>query len=180
LFDDLTVRENLLVGAKRTRWWHVLLDLVLPGRGTPTEVIQDAVELFGLSGYLDDLSRELPLGIRKLVAVGRALTTQPRYLLLDEPAAGLDTSESSELGKKIRQICDQGIGVLLVDHDMGLILGYSDYVYVMEFGAVIAEGPPDKVREDEQVISAYLGRGSESQGRTDSAGAEEGASIPTF
>jgi ABC-type branched-subunit amino acid transport system ATPase component len=81
-------------------------------------------------------------------------------ILLDEPAAGLDTDESARLGAQLRGLVDGGLGMLLVDHDMGLVLSVCDHVYVLDFGVVIAHGTPDAVRNDERVISAYLGSGA--------------------
>ena len=95
---------------------------------------------------------------RKLVGLARALAADPRVLCLDEPAAGLDVTESQDLGRRLRQIVDGGIPVLLVDHDMGLVLGISDHVVVLEFGKVIATGDPEAVRRDPQVVAAYLGK----------------------
>ncbi len=105
----------------------------------------------------DRLPSDLSQGQRKLVGIARALVAKPRIVCLDEPAAGLDTGESEELGGRLRRLADGGQAMLLVDHDMGLVLGICDHVVVLEFGAVIAQGPPDVVRSDERVIAAYLG-----------------------
>ena len=102
---------------------------------------------------------QLSEGQRKLVGVARALAGGPRLLCLDEPAAGLDTRESEELGLALRALADVGQSTLLIDHDMGLVLGICDRVIVLEFGRVIADGPPEVVRQDERVIAAYLGGG---------------------
>ena len=97
----------------------------------------------------------------RLVGVARALASGPRVLCLDEPGAGLDSRESEELGRALRALADGGQSTLLIDHDMGLVLGICDRVVVLEFGRVIADGPPEVVRQDERVIAAYLGGGAE-------------------
>jgi branched-chain amino acid transport system ATP-binding protein len=89
--------------------------------------------------------------------VARALAAKPRLVCLDEPAAGLDTRESGELGRRLREVTAAGTSMLLVDHDMSRVLSISDYVVVLEFGRVIAQGPPEVVRRDPQVVAAYLG-----------------------
>ncbi len=105
---------------------------------------------------------QLSSGQRKLVGVARALVAKPKLLCLDEPAAGLDNAESQELGVTLRRLADQGQSMLLIEHDMGLVLGICDRVVVLEFGKVIAEGTPEEVRRDPKVIAAYLGDGMES------------------
>jgi ABC-type branched-subunit amino acid transport system ATPase component len=100
---------------------------------------------------------QLSSGQRKLVGVSRALVAKPTLLFLDEPAAGLDTGESEELGVILRRLADQGQSMLLIEHDMGLVLGICDRVVVLEFGKVIAEGTPEEVRRNPKVFAAYLG-----------------------
>jgi branched-chain amino acid transport system ATP-binding protein len=156
LFDDLTVRENLLVASHRPSVWRTVLETVSrPDPGTAE--IGPALELLGLASVADELPTGLSQGQRKLVGIARALVTRPRLLCLDEPAAGLDTHESAELGRRLRQLADAGQAMLLVDHDMGLVLGICDDVTVLEFGKVIAQGPANDVRRNEAVITAYLG-----------------------
>ena len=145
LFDDLTVMENLTVLAPRR---------ARESARTPDE----ALATFGLESLADAMPSEVSQAQRKLVGLARALAADPRVLCLDEPAAGLDVRESEELGRRLRQIVDSGIPVLLVDHDMGLVLGISDHVVVLEFGKVIATGDPEAVRRDAQVVAAYLGK----------------------
>ncbi len=139
LFDDLEVGENVAVAG-----------------GAPQ--VLDLVNLDWAAGAMPD---QLSEGARKLVGVARALGGHPRLLCLDEPAAGLDGRESEELGRVLRQLADRGQSTLLIDHDMGLVLSICDRVVVLEFGRVIADGPPDVVRQDERVIAAYLGGGAE-------------------
>jgi branched-chain amino acid transport system ATP-binding protein len=156
LFDDLTVRENIAVAAERPSALATLRDVVAPARRARDE--QDhALRAFGLESLGDAMPSELSQADRKLVGVARALAAGPRLLCLDEPAAGLDSFGSEELGRRLRAIADDGLAMLLVDHDMGLVLSISDYVVVLEFGRVIAQGTPDAVRRDPKVISAYLG-----------------------
>jgi branched-chain amino acid transport system ATP-binding protein len=157
LFDDLTVRDNLRAAGNRRTWWQSLGDLFAPRWHDDESAIDAALDLLGLTDVADELPTQLPQGKRKLAGVARALACRPRLLLLDEPAAGLDTNESVELGGRLRTIVDSGVTVLLVDHDMGLVLGACDHVVVLDFGRVIAEGAPEHVRANADVIAAYLG-----------------------
>jgi branched-chain amino acid transport system ATP-binding protein len=157
LFDDLSVEENLLVASERVGVGKALRDLVLPIRPPDRTAIDWALALCGLEDVADRGPSELSHGRRKLVGVARALAQRPRLVLLDEPAAGLDTDESVVLGTHLRSLPDSGVSVLLVDHDMGLVLSVCDDVYVLDFGQVIAHGTPAEIRADEAVIAAYLG-----------------------
>ena len=156
LFDDLTVRENLTVAADRPSFLGLAAELV--GRRLETEASADeALALLDLVSLADAMPSGLTQGQRKLVGVARAIAMRPRLLCLDEPAAGLDTHESADLGQRLRQIADAGTTTLLIDHDMGLVLTICDLIVVLEFGKVIAAGPPDEVRRDPRVVTAYLG-----------------------
>jgi branched-chain amino acid transport system ATP-binding protein len=156
LFDDLTVRENVSVAAEHPSFLSLAAELVgkRPGESAAAERALDALDLGRIAGATPS---ELTQGQRKLVGVARAVAMEPRLLCLDEPAAGLDTHESEELGKRLRQIADGGTTTLLIDHDMGLVLTICDRITVLEFGQVIASGPPDEVRRDPRVVTAYLG-----------------------
>ena len=156
LFDDLTVRENVEVGAERPSVLALAAEVV--GRRIPPgDSPEEALQLLHLGGLADAMPAELTQGQRKLVGVARAVAMRPRLLCLDEPAAGLDTRESEDLGRRLRQIADAGTTTLLIDHDMGLVLTICDRIVVLEFGKVIAAGPPDEVRRDARVVNAYLG-----------------------
>jgi branched-chain amino acid transport system ATP-binding protein len=156
LFDDLTVAENLQAAADRPRFGKLLFDTLRPARLGKDE-LDWALDLAGVPLLRDRSPRELSTGERTLVGVARAIATHPQLLLLDEPAAGLSTAESGQLGRRLRSIAEAGITVLLVDHDVSLILNVCDWIYVLEFGVIIASGLPDEVRTDSRVIAAYLG-----------------------
>jgi branched-chain amino acid transport system ATP-binding protein len=175
LFEDLSVRDNLLVAAERPQWYSFLADLIRPDR-TRTKhqgVIEEAMQSVGLVDLADRLPSDLSHGQRKLVGVARALAARPKLLLLDEPAAGLDTAESQKLGANMRELVSAGTTIFLIDHDMGLVLNVCDYIYVLDFGRIIAHGTPTEVRTDPAVIGAYLG---ETAGE---AQAREGAQVST-
>jgi len=158
LFEDLTVRDNLLAAADRPRWWSFLADVVAPDRNTGIEDdVAWALDVVRLSDSGDRLPGDLSHGQRKLVGVARALAARPRLVLLDEPAAGLDTAESQNLGRRLRTLLDHDISVFLIDHDMGLVLNVCDYIYVLDFGEIIAAGTPAEIRTNAAVIAAYLG-----------------------
>ncbi|WP_329334821.1 branched-chain amino acid ABC transporter permease/ATP-binding protein [Streptomyces sp. NBC_01352] len=147
LYEDLSVEENVLVGETAARHGgdHV---------GPPSKQWFEALHL---SRFRDRPARELSQGRRQLVSVARALAGRPRMLLLDEPAAGLDSSESRWLGDRLRAVRAAGVTVLLIDHDMGLVLDVCDRIVVLDLGQVIAEGTPAEIKADPRVAAAYLG-----------------------
>lgn len=162
LFDDITVRENLLVAAETLDWrTAVTAPLRFRANARSSARADEVLETLGIQDLADRLPDSLSLGERKLVTVGRALAGDPKLLLLDEPAAGLDSEASIELGGTLRRLVERGLAMLLVDHDMGLVLDVCDYVYVLEFGRVIAKGTPREVSTDQRVIEAYLGADNE-------------------
>ena len=120
--------------------------------------MHEVVEELQLGDVLDVRPSSLSHGVARLVGIARALVTEPAVLLLDEPAAGLDTNESTELGRVIRAVAQRrGIGVLVVEHDVPLILQTCDRIVALDFGHTIAEGTPDAISHDARVIEAYLG-----------------------
>jgi len=158
LFEDLTVAENVLVAATHDRWWHPLVDVLAPSRRQGDRNVVEALRTMDLAGAADRLPTELSHGQRRSVGLARAIVSQPRLLLLDEPGAGLDPSETTALGGILRRLPKQGTTVLLVDHDMSLVMSVCDVVWVLDFGRVIATGTPAEIRRDQQVVGAYLGR----------------------
>jgi sulfate-transporting ATPase len=162
LFDAMTVEENLLVAAEAHSPVHYLSDLVRPGVPRRTQAVDGVVREFQLEPWLAHRRSELPQGIARLVAIGRAICANPSLLLLDEPTAGLDAVEASEIFRSVRRVAQRtGIGILVVEHDVPLMLGLCQRLVVLDFGRKIADGPSQMVSEDARVVSAYMGVGSE-------------------
>ena len=168
LFEDLSVRDNLMAAAERPKWHSFITDILFPGRNERqyVEQVERAMAMMRISDLADKMPSDLSHGQRKLISVARALAAKPKLVLLDEPAAGLDTAESQLLGRHLREFLGDGISLFLIDHDMGLVLNVCDYIYVLDFGRVIAHGTPAEVRADPAVIAAYLGESAgEAQAR---------------
>jgi branched-chain amino acid transport system permease protein len=162
LFNDLSVRDNVLLGQHaRMRNGFFTSLFALPGASreeSRAEAIVAAIlSLTGLSAHADQTAGSLAYGLQRRVELARALATEPRLLLLDEPAAGLNPSETAQLGDLLLDIRSQGITILLVEHHMDLVMRISDHVIVLDYGAKIAEGPPARIQSDAKVIAAYLG-----------------------
>ncbi|MEU1511478.1 ABC transporter ATP-binding protein [Streptomyces sp. NPDC005811] len=146
LFGRLSVRDNLLVAAE-----------LGPERRHAARTADAVLARLGLTALADDPADALPTGIARLVEVGRALVLRPRVLLLDEPAAGQDAEETERFAALLRSLAADGAAVLLVEHDMSLVMGVCDEVYVLDLGRVVACGPPALIQRDETVLAAYLG-----------------------
>jgi branched-chain amino acid transport system ATP-binding protein len=162
LFDDLTVLENVKVG----RHLHTrggLFSALMPHLATQRETAVDAaarvlLQQAGLSDCVDVLASALPYGRKRLLEIARALAAEPKLLLLDEPAAGLNRDETQRLAALLRQIAAAGTAVLLIEHDMSLVMNVAERIAVLDFGRLIANGTPAEVRANPDVIAAYLGQ----------------------
>ncbi|WP_018500809.1 branched-chain amino acid ABC transporter permease/ATP-binding protein [Parafrankia discariae] len=163
LFDQLTILENLRTASDPRDSAAYLTDLVRPRRTELTPAARSAIHMFELVDDLDRVPSVLSYGRRRQVAIARAIATEPSVLLLDEPAAGLNETETRELSDLLRRLVDEwGIGILLVEHDVPMLNRVCDRLVVMDFGTVIATGTPAEIRTNPRVIAAYLGEESES------------------
>lgn len=162
LFGNMTVLENIMTGQhSRSRYGFLGAALRLPQTRREEETIYlnatKYLNMVGLGRHAHQNAHSLPLGQQKLLAIARALATEPRLLLLDEPGAGLNALEKRELSDLIRRIQEIGISVVLVEHDMPLVMGLAEWVVVLDSGQKIAEGTAAQIQRDQRVISAYLG-----------------------
>ena len=150
VFGSLTVYENLLVsGEIRSTWDRQAPD--------PEHMAHRTVERVGLQAWANQPADSVPTGIARLTELGRALMLEPRVLLLDEPSSGLNEEETEQLGDLLLQLAAEGIGVLVVEHDMDIVMRVCDEIFVLDFGAVIAHGAPAEIQSNPDVQAAYLG-----------------------
>jgi branched-chain amino acid transport system ATP-binding protein len=163
LFDKMTVIENVMV-ASHTRTAERFINILTRSkkmRKTEAAVESNAMtllELVGLADYRYEYAPSLPYGLQRKLEIARAMAAEPEIILLDEPAAGMNDRETSEMAKFILEIRDMGFTVVLIEHDMRLVMGICDRVYVLNFGSLIAEGCCEDVKTNPAVIEAYLGK----------------------
>lgn len=163
LSHNLSAVENIMVGChvrRKCPWW--MAPMALPVFDREEQRIRDTafslLERLNLTQYAYEKASSLPYGAQRRLEIARALATQPRFLLLDEPAAGMNPQESTDLMHFIGKIRDEfDLTILLIEHDMKVVMGVCQYIWVMEYGALIAEGEPAAIRSNPEVIKAYLG-----------------------
>jgi ABC-type branched-subunit amino acid transport system ATPase component len=163
-FGTLSTRDNVLVAAEMRRGWS-------RERSDAAMGVDEIIDRVGLRGVADERVDQLPTGMARLVELARALASQPRVLLLDEPSSGLNEAETRTLGSLLQELASDGLAVLLVEHDMSFVMGTCAHIHVLDFGRVIAIGPPHQIQADPTVRAAYLGAGDE-----DAAPAVDGSS----
>ena len=163
LFQNMTVLENVMIG-RHCRMKAGIPGAILRNRATVREekqVVLDAyrfLKKIGLEKFVNEYAKNLPYGAQRRLEIARAMATEPVLLLLDEPAAGMNAQETRELDKLIVRIRnEEGISILLIEHDMKLVMSLSDRIYVVDYGKKIAEGTPEEIKANPAVIKAYLG-----------------------
>ncbi|MBQ3646214.1 MAG: ABC transporter ATP-binding protein [Synergistaceae bacterium] len=172
LFGHETVLQNVMIGSRvrqKYQWWETLMpfiftDVIREDEEAKTRAM-DLLSQLGLDEFADEKASSLPYGAQRRLEIARALATKPKFLLLDEPAAGMNPQESDELMKFIRRLRDEfDLTILLIEHDMKVVMNVCDYIHVLDQGVHIAQGTPDEIKSNPRVIEAYLGAGAAVEG----------------
>jgi len=154
VFGSMTARDNILTAAEIHRSWsHDGAD--------PRRVAAEIIERVGIGAVADDRVDSMPTGQARLVELGRALATRPRVLLLDEPASGQDEQETEAFARLLVDLADDGIAILLVEHDVALVMRVCSWIHVLDYGAILAVGTPEEIQHNTAVLDAYLGAAAE-------------------
>lgn len=163
LFYNESVQQNVMIGAhvrQKSKWWQIPLNIpsCMEEEKEVEEKARVLLEKVGLAPLKDEQASSLPYGEQRRLEIARALATEPKFLLLDEPAAGMNPQESWELMRFIERIRDEfALTILLIEHDMKVVMGVCERIWVLDYGKLIAEGPPEEIQADRRVIEAYLG-----------------------
>ena len=163
MFTDMTVLETVVTGRTRHMTASLMANLLMTPHArhdehAAVEVARTLLQTMGIPpDYWSRRSGDLPYGLQRRVEIARALATEPLFMLLDEPAAGLNDDESAALGETLSKLAEGGIGIVLIEHDIELVMNVSRHIFVMDAGTVIAEGTPEAVRSNPDVVAAYLG-----------------------
>ena len=166
LFKEMSVAENIIAGThtkSNQKWYHSIIHTPFYKKDELKQwkKVEELMEFFGLSKYADTPAGDLSYGNQRKIEMARALAAEPELLILDEPAAGLNENETIELTNIILKIKEMGLGIMMIEHDMEMVMKLTDYITVINFGKEISQGEPDFVQNDPRVIEAYIGTDDE-------------------
>jgi len=150
VFGSLTAYENILASAEIHKSWS-------REKTEPRRVAEEILDRVGIRSVANDRVDAMPTGLARLVELGRALAQRPRVLLLDEPASGLDDSESDSFAELLLELADEGMAILMVEHDVPLVMKVCEWIHVLDFGAILAVGTAEEIQRNQLVLDAYLG-----------------------
>ena len=162
LFQELSVFDNILIGTHNTMRLNVFSAILGLDRDQENQAVRSAMQMLDFMGLVErkqQLASELPLGSQRALAIAIALVSKPRLLLMDEPFAGMNLGETSSMMELTRKVRESGVTIVLVEHDMKAVMGLCDQLTVLNFGSLLAQGTPEQVRSNPEVVSAYLGSG---------------------